>query len=719
MRSLNKNIKIKLERGLSLPLTILFSFLSSGLLFAYITNIYQKELQLDFEIARVKAEYNAESGIALGVYKKMYLKDYILSSADSLQNVPIEGMGNYSVGAREGQTNGKPHRTAYATGYAYVRKLGGGSVEVTANKKIRISNDSSLSDFLYLTESEKAGGAPWSFDNGNPSFSTRRNVTWGGNDNLNSGWGNGDPVCEVGFQTNGTFEMSSFGAPTFDICVSITEDENGVNSPILNGQSESQVFNGDCCPEIPNQQCRKDTLPPVCLPPPGYEQMKRIIEGSNRYLTLDATQKLNWNSGFTQRDTLIMTDIEFFVEGQTHGFRYKQFWFLKPPYLQDLLNGFESPFILNSNAVGNTLGQCDPISQTSPTFDVRGCDNYVESMENFHSRTIDLTDGSEETIPPDNWGIVSGTYGFHHYDFPDLYAPGGWTSQFEIDQDFPSGMPDHLLSEYVAAGGYKEVLLSNLGGGNDMAIYVKGGPVRVKGTYKGRYTIVTDEFTTYRRHAHGINVAGINPIDTLWNNIWIVDDIVNTDGNAAGSLLSAQPDLDDDGNLDCATGSSNTLGLVSGANVFIANTTRNGARDCNNSNNDDFCNIDIHAHIIAFNESFAAHYSNNTYSSAGGNPWTNPPFGDGQGILRFGPSNNDDTRGTITLWGGVVQKYRGYVVRNFPGPYNLPAGNIGYPSKQYNFDCNLKCNYPPLYPENATCNGEESEELQWYIDTYE
>ena len=68
MISLNKNIKIKLERGLSLPLTILFSFLSSGLLFAYITNIYQKELQLDFEIARVKAEYNAESGIALGVY---------------------------------------------------------------------------------------------------------------------------------------------------------------------------------------------------------------------------------------------------------------------------------------------------------------------------------------------------------------------------------------------------------------------------------------------------------------------------------------------------------------------------------------------------------------------------------------------------------------------------------------------------------------------------
>jgi len=288
-----------------------------------------------------------------------------------------------------------------------------------------------------------------------------------------------------------------------------------------------------------------------------------------------------------------------------------------------------------------------------------------------------------------------------------------WTSQFEVDNEFPSGMPDHLLPEYIGTGGYKEVILPNTGG-DDMAIYVKGGPVRVHGKYKGRYTIVTDEYTAYHRHAWGVNVQGINPIDTLWNNIWIIDDIVNNDGSANGSLINSQPDDME----SCSGGSENVLGLVSGANVFIANTTRNGARDCNGNNgNDNFCNIDIHAHIIAFNESFAAHYSQNTYSGNGG-IYNRPPYGDGQGPDIYGTSGTDDSRGTITLWGGIVQKFRGYVVRNNPGPYNLQAGNIGYPSKQYNFDCNLKCNYPPLYPENATCD-EDSEELQWFIDTYE
>ena len=98
----------------------------------------------------------------------------------------------------------------------------------------------------------------------------------------------------------------------------------------------------------------------------------------------------------------------------------------------------------------------------------------------------------------------------------------------------------------------------------------KGGHVRVNGTYKGRYTVVTDEYTPYRRHAWGINVQGSVPIDTLWNNIWITDDLLNDDTNGAESMLFAQPD--EDGN----DGSENALGLVSGANVFIANTTKNG-----------------------------------------------------------------------------------------------------------------------------------------------
>ena len=76
----------------------------------------------------------------------MYLKDYYPSDLDSMEYQLINNnMGHYSVGIHEGQTNGRPNRTAYSTGHAYVKKLGGGTVEVKVEKSMRISNDSSLS----------------------------------------------------------------------------------------------------------------------------------------------------------------------------------------------------------------------------------------------------------------------------------------------------------------------------------------------------------------------------------------------------------------------------------------------------------------------------------------------------------------------------------------------------------------------------------------------
>ena len=39
--------------------------------------------------------------------------------------------------------------------------------------------------------------------------------------------------------------------------------------------------------------------------------------------------------------------------------------------------------------------------------------------------------------------------------------------------------------------------------------------------------------------------------------------------------------------------------------------------------------------------------------------------------------------------------------------------------KNYNFDCNLKCNFPPLYPDNIQSDkcdeGGEEEELKEYL----
>ena len=54
----------------------------------------------------------------------------------------------------------------------------------------------------------------------------------------------------------------------------------------------------------------------------------------------------------------------------------------------------------------------------------------------------------------------------------------------------------------------------------------------------------------------------------------------------------------------------------------------------------------------------------------------------------------------------MVQKYRGYLVRNNPGPYaNMSPGvSIGY-TKNYNYDANLDCTPPPFYPAIEFDNG--------------
>ena len=79
-------------------------------------------------------------------------------------------------------------------------------------------------------------------------------------------------------------------------------------------------------------------------------------------------------------------------------------------------------------------------------------------------------------------------------------------------------------------------------------------------------------------------------------------------------------------------------------------------------------------------------------------------FADSRGIDTHGVTN--DLRGYVYLWGGVVQKYRGYLRRNSPSPYNNVTGtvSIGY-TKNYNYDANLDCTPPPFYPAIEFDNG--------------
>ena len=172
------------------------------------------------------------------------------------------------------------------------------------------------------------------------------------------------------------------------------------------------------------------------------------------------------------------------------------------------------------------------------------------------------------------------------------------------------------------------------------------------------------------------------------------------------TLNNIQPNSD-----DCLGGSEHSIGLVSGANIIIANTRANGARG-----SEDGEDLNIHAHLIAFNESITIQYWQNSTSDYWGD-WNvgNTYKGDGNGLRYGAHTGSDDKRGIIYLWGGFVQLYRGYMKRNSPGPYNVSPGN-GM-DKAYNWDDNQRCNALPLYPEAENCNEEcEINDLPEQVD---
>ena len=233
-----------------------------------------------------------------------------------------------------------------------------------------------------------------------------------------------------------------------------------------------------------------------------------------------------------------------------------------------------------------------------------------------------------------------------------------------------------------------------------MVLYVKGGPVRVRGVYQGKWTVLTDTTaTTYERHAWNDSLSsyyyGLDvPIDTIFNDIYIIDDLINVDSDE-GDMSEMQPNEN-----TCVGGSRNIMGLLSGGNIIIANTPENGAGNgCTASNGNcsqTISGIRINAGMMALNESFVVHYWQNSTNNQGGlatyasgyqptgywydydhptNGWfedesndffrrtDQPPWGDNRGEKKDpGASTGiNDKRGKILMWGGVVQRYRGYV----------------------------------------------------------
>lgn len=475
-----------------------------------------------------------------------------------------------------------------------------------------------FNDFQWMNWQEAAGGGPMIFID-----DTER---------LSIPLGLGD-VFEGYYFSNHMTEMSDFGCPTLyqTMFVPIDSLTGQPLSTDMGMCNPNQVFWGDPDTLLVHQ---------FSWPDAGVQSLKDSAD----YI-FDSTSKLVYNgqgdliSG--TRDTLIMTEIEFLSDA---GFHIKQWWFLQPPHLKaNIFSLYPQPSQME--------GVNDPENQCLDQDDLRSCDSYADSLVSYHAK---LVDENFEDVYLDP--MIRGPHGFSAYDFNPINSETGMVD--------PEAL---LLDEIVFPDG-------------PTIIYVQGGPTRIHGTYTGQYTVVTDEFTTYRRHAWpNYNLYGEPPVDTLWNNIWLINNLVNADA-PTGNLAEFQPDENCDG------GSENSMALVSGANVIVANTGENGAR---NSTWDS--DINVHAMILALNESFVAQYWQNTVGINSG-LYSNPPFGDGRGIEKFGESGNQDYRGYLTLWGSVIQRYRGFVKRNQPGAYS--TGDIGY-DKDYHYDWNLSCSTPP------------------------
>lgn len=715
------NMNRKNIKGYILLASIMLILCGSLISFAAFRNIASEELRINYKIAKTKALYNAHTALAESghpyLVKTNFVGDTLINGSPILYSGQRSGrlyMGEYSP-TQIGYTE-RGDRLATAEGVAYMQTSKGDTVPVTASAQIS-TRPESFSKYMYFTNSERAGGAPFTFGGPatggqTPGVDERRPVTFGSGDILEGiVQCNEDPIV-----------ISQYGIPNFsNATLYKTYDENG--EPISPQNPDGIVFNGSNLNQLWQYQEVDTTSQPQLVYPPDLEELR-----DNAHITIDAGRLRESTNGGTliSRDVLIMTDINFSPSAIT----ITEYSYLMPPHLNDAaLGNFASLYIprvenldgvttdasgdfcydLNNDGNLNTFSECgleesDLCSGENNTFDQSDCRPYIDALYYYHGKGYEL-DNFINTMPDEWYGNDPEQ---EEYVSHMVRGPHGINQHFDV---LESNIGD-LIANARGIRYLEEVSQTQYTPGT-YVIYVKDGPVRVKGTYRGQYTIVTDEYTTYERHAD-TRLGGQAKVDTVWNNIWLTGDLINYDALGQGDGVHQHGNLTNfQQSDDCEDelGSENVMGLVSGANVIVANT--------NDNSND----IIINAAIMAANESFTVHYWQNDL----GNLVTNsiavspsgrtvsgrtnsPPWGDARG----NPPNttwSNDGRGEIYLWGSVVQKYRGYTVRNAPSPYRNPAQAGGAHEigmvKNYHYDQNLKCNPPPFYPSVEPQGAEE------------
>jgi len=712
------------NRGSVAPLALLFTLVSMSFTVAYLKNSFSQSAMEKYRYAEWRALYAAEAGLNdVGIIiLPQITSDTLLieNGVDYGKDENDQPVGLYkdiACSTRLQINSTRKEYIAYATGVAEYTTPSG--TDVSIERRVYTTMvPKGFEEFMYFTDVEAPIGP------GNTGV-----VNFGAGDQL-----------EGKVHTNGDMVFSNYGCPEFTGEVNITfeavENGGGIGSW---GACSDDIFEDDDGNTI------LDTVSTIIFPPNNSAENAR----QHATRTFVADDKI-FRSG--KKDTMMMTEINF-VSG---GYWVAQWWYNIPPvgsppaeydYFWDSSTG--SPY---TPAAGNTrfgltnefddaTGAYEPqnmlILSTSDAggdniraeiVDLVNADDVIliqnEAGTKSASFTVNFVTDSDEKIqifftPADlsyfsadgngfsdnepvtfintsassglNQDVEWNTYHFYHdhLDNGIEFCEAGRLQHFDFDYWTAGGTACDIFScpDQIYNSEYVYMSRSFFAKGNSpQVLYVQGGQVLVRGVVDGMYTIVTDDFTEYRRHDDN------NVIDRVWGNIWLIDDIVFSDSYGNGAVIHPM-----DG------GTANVLGLIAGGSVIVANTRPNGARGQQYG-----ADIKINAAILAMNGGFLSHYWQNSLQNY--HDWND---GLGFGIIADGRgghrnhyrsdeqsgiyTGDDDHRGTVHLWGSIVQFKRGYMNRNYPGPYNVSPG-VGY-SKDYHYDWNLQLKPPPYFPD--------------------
>ena len=709
------------NRGSVAPLALLFTLVSMSFTVAYLKSSFSQSAMEKYRYAEWKALYAAEAGLNdVGIIILPQITSDTLLIENGVDygkdenDQPVGLYKNIACSTRLQINSTRKEYIAYATGVAEYTTPSG--TDVSIERRVYTTMvPQGFEEFMYFTDVEAPIGP------GNTGV-----VNFGAGDQL-----------EGKVHTNGDLVFSNYGCPEFSGEVNITFDaiDNGGGIGSW-GACSDDIFEDDDGNTI------LDTVSTIIFPPVNSAENAR----QHATRTFVADDKI-FRPG--KKDTMMMTEINF-VPG---GYWVAQWWYNIPPVGSPPA---EYDFIWDSTSIqmtcitsgthfgvennyDNTNVTYSATNQVLSDFDANGEDVQEEIIElveagdiiriqnedqtkvasytatntpfNFGDRfVISLAnlvyfsaDGSGfddlEPVTFINTSASSGlnqdvewnTYHFYHdhLDNGIEFCEAGRIQHFDFDYWTAGGSACDIFScpDQIYNSEYVYMSRSFFAKGNSpQLLYVKGGQVLVRGIVDGMYTIVTDDFTEYRRHDDN------NVIDRVWGNIWLIDDVVYSDSYGNGAVIHPM-----DG------GTANVLGLIAGGNIIVANTRPNGARGQQYG-----ADIKINASILAMNGGFLSHYWQNSLQNF--HDWND---GLGYGIIadgRGGHRNHylsddqngvytgtDDNRGTIHLWGSIVQFKRGYMNRNYPGPYNVSPG-VGY-SKNYHYDWNLQLKPPPYFPD--------------------